>query len=96
MNVELVTKEDLELLQTQIILTIETLMGESQQKKQWLRSSEVQELLNISAGTRYNLRESGELPYTTLGKIKYYKVDDIEAILEENKSSTLKSLRDEN
>jgi len=84
MNVELVTREDLRRLED-LLKEIKQLIqpGQSQPKK-WLKSSEVRKMLNISPGTLQNLRINGTLRFTKMGSIIYYKLEDINKILEEN------------
>jgi hypothetical protein len=84
MNIEFITKDDLR--------RIENLLGEIKglikpgqgQRKQWLKSYEVRKLLNISPGTLQNLRVNGTLRYTKIGGLLYYKLEDIEKLLEGN------------
>jgi hypothetical protein len=84
MNIEIITKED--------IRRIENLLGEIKglikpgqaQSKQWLKSYEVRKLLNISPGTLQNLRVNGTLRYTKIGGLLYYKLEDIEKLLDGN------------
>ncbi|MEB0277210.1 helix-turn-helix domain-containing protein [Mucilaginibacter sp. 10B2] len=84
MNVELVTREDLKRLED-LLKEIKQIVqpGQSQPKK-WLKSSEVRKMLNISPGTLQNLRINGTLRFTKMGSIMYYKLEDINKILEEN------------
>jgi hypothetical protein len=84
MNVELVTKEDLRRLED-LLKEIKQIVqpGQSQPKK-WLKSSEVRKMLNISPGTLQKLRINGTLRFTKMGSIMYYKLEDINKILEEN------------
>lgn len=84
MNVELVTREDLRRLED-LLKEIKQIVqpGQSQAKK-WLKSSEVRKMLNISPGTLQNLRINGTLRFTKMGSIIYYKLEDINKILEEN------------
>ena len=84
MNVELVTREDLRRLED-LLKEIKQIVqpGQSQPKK-WLKSSEVRNMLNISPGTLQNLRINGTLRFTKMGSIMYYKLEDINKILEEN------------
>ena len=84
MNIEIITKDDLR--------RIENLLGEIKglikpgqaQSKQWLKSYEVRKLLNISPGTLQNLRVNGTLRYTKIGGLLYYKLEDIEKLLDGN------------
>lgn len=84
MNVELVTREDLRRLED-LLKEIKQIIqpGQSHPKK-WLKSSEVRKMLNISPGTLQNLRVNGTLRFTKMGSIMYYKLEDINKILEEN------------
>ncbi len=84
MNVELVTRDDLRRLED-LLKEIKQIVqpGQSQPKK-WLKSSEVRKMLNISPGTLQNLRINGTLRFTKMGSIMYYKLEDINKILEEN------------
>ena len=84
MNVELVTREDLRRLED-LLKEIKQIVqpGQSQPKK-WLKSSEVRKMLNISPGTLQNLRINGTLRFTKMGSIMYYKLEDINKILEDN------------
>ncbi|MGZ3929242.1 MAG: helix-turn-helix domain-containing protein [Mucilaginibacter sp.] len=83
MNVELLTKEDLKTFKTELLNDIKEIMKPGTgQAKQWLKSNEVRELLNISPGTLQNLRINGTLKYTKIGGIMYYKMEDLNKILE--------------
>ncbi|MGZ3767772.1 MAG: helix-turn-helix domain-containing protein [Mucilaginibacter sp.] len=83
MNVELLTKEDLKNFKTELLNDIKEIMKPGTgQSKQWLKSNEVRELLNISPGTLQNLRINGTLKYTKIGGIMYYKMEDLNKILE--------------
>jgi len=84
MNVELVTREDLRRLED-LLNEIKQIVqpGQSQPKK-WLKSSEVRKMLNISPGTLQNLRINGTLRFTKMGNIMYYKLEDINKVLEGN------------
>ncbi|TCD27780.1 DNA-binding protein [Pedobacter psychrodurus] len=85
MNVELITKEDLRNLKTELLSEIRQLIkpGESE-NRQWLKSADVRKLLNISPGTLQNLRINGTLRYTKIGGMMYYKMEDITMLLEGN------------
>ena len=83
MNVELVTKEDLRELENNLLNAIKLINKPGQgEVKKWLKSVEVRKLLNISPGTLQNLRINGTLRYTKIGGIMYYKLEDINKILE--------------
>lgn len=79
---ELLTKKDLELFKKELfelLKPIQEAQGLPQQK--WLRSSDVRKLLRISPGTLQNLRIAGTLSYNKVGKIFFYKAEDIEKML---------------
>lgn len=83
MNVELITREDLKQFKNEMLIEIKQLLKPGQaQSKQWLKSYEVRKLLNISPGTLQNLRLNGTLRYTKIGGLLYYKLEDIEKLLE--------------
>ena len=46
MNVELLTKEDIKSLKTELIEEIKTLLNPNLEKKEWLKSSDVIKVLN--------------------------------------------------
>jgi len=90
MTVNIITKEDLLEFRQQLLNDLKSIIQTKPNgKKQWLKSGEVKKLLQISPGTLQNLRINGTLTFTKVGSIIYYNHDDIEAILEGNK--TLKS-----
>ena len=87
MNVELVTKEDLKELENNLLNAIKLINKPGQGEiKKWLKSVEVRKLLNISPGTLQNLRINSTLRYTKIGGIMYYKLEDINKILEGGQS----------
>jgi DNA-directed RNA polymerase subunit F len=85
MNVELITREDLREFKNELLNEIKQIMQPGQgQSKRWLKSSEVRKMLNISPGTLQNLRINGTLRFIKIGSIMYYKLEDINKILEGN------------
>lgn len=81
--IELITKEDLREFKSELLTEIKQLMQPGQaQSKKWLKSAGVRKLLGISPGTLQNLRINGTLRFTKVGSIMYYKLDDINKILE--------------
>jgi len=83
MNVELITREDLKQFKNELLTEMKQLLKPGQgQSKQWLKSYEVRKLLNISPGTLQNLRINGTLRYTKIGGLLYYKLEDIQTLLE--------------
>lgn len=83
MQVELITREDLKAFREELLTEIRQLVQNGQpQHRQWLKSSEVRKLLNISPGTLQNLRINGTLRYTKIGGMMYYRLEDINRLLE--------------
>jgi hypothetical protein len=86
--VELITKDDLEKFKLELFAELKTLLssGNNGADKKWLRSAEVRKMLGISPGTLQNLRINGTLPYSLVGSIHYYRLEDINKMLEKEKS----------
>lgn len=89
-TLDLITKEDLLAFKRELFAELKE-MGvggaNMQQQKRWLKSVEVRKLLNISPGTLQNLRINETLRFTKVGGIMYYKLEDIEKIMENNLSA---------
>ena len=86
MAIEVITREDLNEFRTLLLSDLNAMFNSKpQQQKQWLKSSEVRKLLNISSGTLQNLRVNGTITYTKIGGILYYSNADLEKLLESNK-----------
>jgi hypothetical protein len=86
MAIEVITREDLNEFRTLLLSDLNAMFNSKpQQQKQWLKSSEVRKLLNISAGTLQNLRVNGTLTYTKIGGIIFYASGDLNKVLETNK-----------
>ncbi|SDR83606.1 Helix-turn-helix domain-containing protein [Mucilaginibacter mallensis] len=85
MNVELITREDLRDFKNELLNELKQIIQPGQgQSKKWLKSSEVKKMLNISPGTLQNLRINGTLRFTKIGSIMYYKLEDLNKVLEGN------------
>jgi len=83
MNLEVITKEDLATFKSDLLNEIKQLMQPGQgQSKKWIKSNDVRKLLNISPGTLQNLRINGTLSFTRIGSIIYYRLEDINKLLE--------------
>jgi hypothetical protein len=83
MIVEVITREDLNQFRSLLLNDLkEIIYSKPNPSKQWLKSSEVRKLLNISPGTLQNLRINGTLSYTKIGGTMYYKYEDIVKMLE--------------
>ena len=86
MAIEVITREDLNEFRTLLLSDLNAIFNSKpQQQKQWLKSSEVRKLLNLSPGTLQNLRVNGTITYTKIGGILYYASNDLDKVLETNK-----------
>jgi len=93
MAIAIITPEDLNEFRSLLLNDLkEIIQSKPQQQKQWLKSSEVRKLLNISPGTLQNLRINGTLTYTKIGGIIYYNQVDIDKVLNGNKVNALPTL----
>jgi len=89
MAIEVITKEDLNEFRHTLLNDIKQMLPASKhnpKQKQWLKSSEVRKMLKISPGTLQNLRINGTLSFSKIGGIILYSYDDIEALIESNKT----------
>jgi hypothetical protein len=86
MATEIITKEDLQVFKEDLLKEIKQIIGKNQQPaSEWLRSSQVRKMLNISPNTLHALRVSGKLNFTKVGSIFFYKHDEIRQLLEGDK-----------
>ncbi|HMU46130.1 MAG TPA: helix-turn-helix domain-containing protein [Chitinophagaceae bacterium] len=86
MAIEVITKEDLHQFRHQLLDDLKNILHTKPAKqKQWLKSSEVRQMLKISPGTLQNLRVNGTLSFTKIGGTIFYNYEDIEAMIENNK-----------
>ena len=59
-------------------------------KESWIDGQDVMLALNISKRTLQSLRDKGTLPFSRINGKFYYKVSDLEALLENNYSGDIK------
>jgi 3-methyladenine DNA glycosylase Tag len=91
MSFQFITKEDLGEFRNLLLDDLQKLIHSKPQKqKQWLKSSEVRQLLKISPGTLQNLRANGTLSFTKIGGTIFYNYDDIESMIESNKVASFR------
>lgn len=86
---ELITLGDLDFFREQLLSDIRQLLRETtgQSVKKWLKSFEVLKLLCISKGTLQTLRNNRTLPFTRIGGVIYYDIDDIKKLMISAKAS---------
>jgi hypothetical protein len=90
MAANIVTLEDLQNFKQEILSEIQKLFSQKPgaTTKKWLKSHEVRELLTVSPGTLQNMRVNGTLPFTKIGSVIFYDIDDIQKMIQDNKSNT--------
>jgi len=87
MTVDFLLKNDLEQFKHELIAELKQIFNPArlkENKKEWLTDGETQKLLSISRTKLYQLRQEGELPYSTIGGRVYYKQEDITNLLNKN------------
>lgn len=91
MAATVLTTEDLYEFKIELFDELKKLLDQSPEKKQeeqnpkLLKSHQVQRLLGISPGTLQNLRINGTIPYTKIGGVILYSMEDINAIMQRNR-----------
>ena len=83
MPATVVTTDDLRELKTELLDQIKKMLQEQlgQPVKKWLKSTDVRDLLGISASTLQCIRDSNQLPFTRVGGVIFYDYDDIQEML---------------
>lgn len=95
MEIELITLADLENLKREIVGEIRSLLNsktEMNRDQKWVKSKDVQKLLQISAGTLQNLRNRKMIPFTKLGGVIFYNREDLKKIFEDGEGKSFRSL----
>ena len=83
MNLEIITREEFNSFKQEVLEALKPVSND--QKKRYLRSREMREMFNISAGTLQNMRINGTLPYSKVGTTILYDYDVVLAILDKNR-----------
>ncbi len=93
MSIEIITKEDLREFRVQLMNDLKKVFYQQQPspEKNWLKSVEVRKLLKISPNTLQSLRMRGKLNPAKVGGILYYKLEEINTML--NQSIDNKSIK---
>ncbi|MCR9080808.1 MAG: helix-turn-helix domain-containing protein [Cyclobacteriaceae bacterium] len=84
MEIELITLADLQSLKQEILSEIRELIKQKNpdSNKKWLKSKDVQRILQISPGTLQTLRNRKLIPFTRLGGVIYYKQEDLKKVMD--------------
>ncbi|MBL3545962.1 helix-turn-helix domain-containing protein [Chryseobacterium sp. KMC2] len=86
---ETITRNDLEILRSQIITDIgsliESKLTDSRDSEQfgWMRSKEIRKKLNISASTLQNLRITGKIRFKKVLGSYYYNKEDLQHLFDD-------------
>ena len=80
--------EDVKLIRDSIISELKNLMDKNTSNK-WMKSKEICELLGISNSKLTDMRNNRNISFSQIGKVYYYNVDDINKLLEQNKTYRL-------
>jgi hypothetical protein len=86
MALEVITREDLQQFRHQLLQELKQLLASnaSEPPKKWVKSGELQELLEVSAAKLQTLRINGTLQYTKIGGTVYYDFEHIQKLMKEN------------
>ena len=63
---------------------VKDLCGNNQDKEQWLSNGDICNLLQISPRTLQTYRDNGILPFSQIGRKLYYKVSDVENLINQS------------
>ncbi|MDL2230216.1 helix-turn-helix domain-containing protein [Alistipes sp. OttesenSCG-928-L06] len=84
---QIVTLEEFREFEGKVLSTLEEIKSsvnnDSSTKKRWIRSTEVKALLNISHGKLQQMRDSGQIKFTRIGRVIFYDIRDIEKMMKE-------------
>lgn len=81
MNVDFVTKQDLEQFKKELFEEMKKLFENNPKEQKWLKGYQVRELLGISRGTLQNMRVNGTLKATKVGGLMFYDYNEIVKML---------------
>jgi hypothetical protein len=77
-----ITERDFEKFKEELLNEVKALFDNKIQKKKWIRSKDVREMLGISDSTLQTLRINGTLPSYKLDATWFYKYDEIVEVME--------------
>jgi hypothetical protein len=83
MEMDLITRADLERFRTELLADIRSIISEIPRAghRPWLKGAEVRKLLSISEGSLQNLCVTGKLKSSKMGGIHFYRYEDIEKMM---------------
>ena len=92
MEIEILTKQDLQLFRLQLLDDLKKVLQPEAPKK-WLRSSEVRALLKIAPSTLQSLRIKGVLHPSKIGGTFYYEQAELQKLLQQGNQKLYKALK---
>lgn len=83
MNLEILTREDLQAFRIQLLRDLRELLSTRAptSEKIWLKSSEAKKVLKVSSNTLQKLRVRGKLHPAKVGGLLYYSQEEIYELL---------------
>lgn len=86
MEINLVTKDDLQDLDNKLNYLIEIVKGkvENEEPNQWLKTKDVLKLLGCSESSLHNYRSKGIIEYKQVGGTFFYPKDAVDKMLNSN------------
>ncbi|MGN7986031.1 helix-turn-helix domain-containing protein [Pedobacter sp. 22226] len=84
-TIEFITREDLELFKQELFAELRRptfkVPVDKNKQRPFIKSYEVIKLLGISPGTLQHLRKTGQIKFSKIGGLMYYRYEDIEAMM---------------
>jgi hypothetical protein len=68
-----------------LVSQVRNLCGDNRDNEKWLNNNEVCEILKISHRTLQSYRDTGILPYSQIGHKCYYRIENVERIINQVK-----------
>ena len=84
MTVELITRQDLEQLKNELLAELR-LNRSAHNDESFLKSGEVKDILKCSDSTLQKHRIAQRLPFSKIGGTYYYRLTDVEELLNSNR-----------
>jgi len=87
MSINVITTEEFKAFQETFLNELREIKNQANKdsiKREWIRSNDIKKLLGISHGKLQELRNNGKLKFSRIDNIIYYKLSDINQMLEDN------------
>jgi Helix-turn-helix domain len=88
MAAQIMTAEDFEVFKTELLDEIQKMIDVKMGNvRRWLKSNDVIRMLKISEGTLQNLRLNGTIPYTKIGGVIFYDLEELNKVMMNHKQN---------